>query len=237
MPFSATNRPTAIPPKALHFELSTDKIDFGKHIQGDVIKQTINFTSDQDDLLLVELKSDCPGLFVSNPTFTSKQGGSIVVALDSTFLTQSVHYSVELQALSREYQKAKATFDVLAEIEPRLRFSQNPEAIDPSKDGTVELRIENLSGIPLKVISMASTNNEYRIANQLLPSAEPGQTLTVTLNYSAQTAPRGAALYLQTAQPVMATSRLTVPLHIILPVEESPGYTKEQLDLFRSGAR
>jgi hypothetical protein len=232
--FASNNHSTAAPPKALHFELSTGKIDFGKHIQGDVIKQTINFTSDQDDLLLVELKSDCPGLFVGSPVWTSEEGGSILVSLDSTFLNQDIQYSVELQAIGRESQKTKVTFDVLAEIEQRLRFSQNPEVIDPSREGTVELRVENLSGIPIKVNSMSSTNTEYHIATDLLPSAEPGQTFTVTLTYGAQPAPRGAALYFETARPVAATTHLTVPLHIKLPTEESSSYTKEQLDRFRS---
>lgn len=159
------------------------------------------------------------------------------VSLDTTFLTKNVRYSVELEAVSLEQKRIKVAFDVVAEIEPRLHFSQIPEVIDPSKDGTVELRVENISGIPLKITSLASANNDYRITNELLPSAEPGQTLTITLAYHAQTAPRGAAVFFQTAQPVMATSQVTVPLRINLPVEASSGYTKEQLDRIRAGAK
>jgi hypothetical protein len=231
-PLSSGTRPPIEPPKPVRFDLPVTQLDFGKHLQGELIKQTIQFSADRDDVRLFDLEGDsAPGLSI-NPVWDSKQGGSIEVMIDTTLLNKDVDYTLELQAVGWESQRTSRPIHLKAEIESRLRFSQVPEVIDPLKDGTVELHVENLSNIPLKIDSMMSGNPAFRVANDLYPSADPGKTLTIVVKYLAQTEPLGAAVFLRSTEPVLGGRYFSIPLKMKLPVPAEPTYSKEQLEKF-----
>jgi hypothetical protein len=224
---TTTNRP---PENPLPFELSVDKFDLGKHVQGEVVTQTIDFKSDRTRFSAFR-HNELKGLEVTGPTWTSKESGQLEIVLDTTLLDASVSYPVELEILDSTWRKSQVKFQVTAEIEPRLRLSQTPEIIDPMIGGTVELRIENRSKVSFKPVSLILTNRAYQISDYTRSSIAPGETLKISITYQPQTDPLGVALNVAMSPAVLPRPNFVLPLNLKLPSsQEAPGYTKEQLD-------
>ena len=220
------------PVKPMVFELAATKIDLGKHIQGEIVKRTLDFKSDKDSFLAV-YPQEFPGLSIKNtPVWTSNDTGQLEVTLDTALLSQNVNYVVDLQAVSWAQQKIHAKFELTAEIDPRLRFSQVPELLNPAKSGgTAEIHIQNLSQTPFKTLSILSTNDAYQITNDVPDVIAPGETLILVVAYPQQPNPVGAALYFKISEPLLAgRSSFVVPLNTALPATGSVGYTKEELE-------
>jgi hypothetical protein len=231
------NNPAAAPEvKPFTFELATSKIDFGKHTQGEVIKQVVEFKSNQDTFHTFT-QNDTPGLLVTGPTWLSKETGQLEVVLDTTLLSANVNYSAELDLTDWHGQKTKARLAVTAEIEPRLRFTQNPKIVDPAKAGTLEIQIENLSTATFKPTSLVLSNPAYQISDYTPNLVGPGQTLKIVIAYQAQPEPTGVALTVQTSPAALAKPNFVLPINVKLPVSQGAGYTKEELDEIIKKAR
>src|SRR5262249_41853471 len=148
-----------------------------------------------------------------------------------TLMNSSVNYRVQLEINGTgEYQKTLAKFEVTAEIEPRLRFSQTPEIIDPIKGGTAEIEIENLSSVSFKPASLILANTAYEISDYTPAVVAPGKTLKVSIKYQPQPNPLGVALEFVTSPAVLTKPYISFPLNVKLPSSQEPAYTKEQLD-------
>src|SRR5262249_39064205 len=130
--------PASAATNELPFELSVNKLDLGKHAQGEIVRRTISFKSDKDRFAAVHI-NEFKGLSVEGPTWSPDGIGQLEVVLDTTLLAQDVRYPVELQIDGWQSQRVKASFELTAQIEPRLRFSQTPEIIDPATSGTAEI--------------------------------------------------------------------------------------------------
>jgi hypothetical protein len=236
-PFAVGNdSPPPPPPNPLLFELSVAKVDLGKHVQGETVIRTIDFKSDQARFSTFR-HNELKGLQVTGPIWTSKETGRLEVALDTTLLNAGVSYPVDLEISDRQSQETHVRFEVTAEIEPRLRFSQKPEIIDPAVGGTVEIQIENLSTVSFKPVSLTLTDTAYHISDYTRGIIAPGQTLKLTINYQPQANPLGVALNVATSPAVLPQSAFTLPLNVKLPISSEPSYTKEQLDEIIKRAR
>jgi hypothetical protein len=220
-PDSATNQ--------LPFELSVNKIDLGKHPQGEVVRRTISFKSDKDRFAGFR-NNEFKGLFISGPTWTSDGTGQFEIALDTTLLTEDVRSPLELEIAGWQGQRVKASFEVTAQIEPRLRFSQTPQIIDPATAGTAEIQIENVSNTSFKPTSLQITNPAYEISDYTRGMIDPGKTLKIVVRYQPQPTPSGAVLNVQTSPSALADPNFVLPLNVKLPVSRGAGYTKEELE-------
>jgi hypothetical protein len=235
--FETKNNPGAAPEvKSFPFELATSKIDFGKHTQGEVIKQVVEFKSNQDTFHTFT-QNETPGLLVTGPTWLSKETGQLEVVLDTSLLSANVNYSAELDVTDWHGQKTKARLAVTAEIEPRLRFIQNPKIVDPAKGGTLEIQIENLSTTAFKPTSLVLSNPAYQISDYTPNLVGPGQTLKIVIAYQPQPEPTGVALTVQTSPAALVTPIFVLPINLKLPVSQGAGYTKEELDEIIKKAR
>lgn len=229
-PFAAAKAaPTSPPANTLPFELSIAKIDLGKHVQGEIVRRTIDFKSDQDRFGAFR-HNELKGLQVTGPIWTSKQTGQLEVALDTTLLDAGVSYPVELEISGWQSPKTLAKFEVTAEIEPRLRFSQTPEIIDPATGGTIEIQIENLSNISFKPVSLVLTNTAYQVSDHTPGTIAPGKTLKLSISYQPQVNPLGVAVNVGTSPAVVVNPNFVVPLNVKLPVPHDFAYTKEEID-------
>lgn len=213
----------------LPFELTVNKIDLGKHPQGEIVKGTIAFKSDKERFSSFR-NNEFKGLSVTGPKWTSDDMGQFEVVLDTTLLTEDVRYPVELEISGWQSQRLKASFELTAQIEPRLRFSQTPEIIDPATAGTAEIQIENISSTSFKPTSLVPTNTAYQISEYTRGSIEPGKTLKIVLSYQPQANPTGAALNIQTSDTVLAEPNFVLPLNVKLPFSTGAGYTREELE-------
>lgn len=223
------NSATAPQQAALPLELAVARIDFGKHTQGEIVRQVVNFKSNRDTFQTFR-QNETPGLLITGPTWSSKEEGQLEVVLDTTLLASNVNYSVELDASGWQSQKAKARLTVTAEIEPRLRFSQMPGIIDPAVGGTAEIQIENLSNTTFKPTSLVLSNPAYQVSDYGPNLVAPGQTLKIVIAYQPQPEPTGVALTVQTSPAALAKPNFVLPINVKLPNSQGAGPTKEELD-------
>jgi len=218
------------PAKPLPLELAQSHVDMGKHIQGDIVRQKVSFKSDKNQIFLFRTSGDLPGVSLSTPVWKSNEEGEIEVVLDTLLLSKDVKYDVELEVQGNEGQKTHASFDLIAQIEPRFRISQIPDIVDPAQAGTVEIEMENLSAVPYDFLSLSSLNPAYEIKGEIPENIKPGQTVKLTLSYPAQSEPLGAQVNVRISKPIGGRQNLTFPLQIKLPTPSGPGFTKEQFD-------
>jgi len=229
-PFEIATNASSVPAgKPLPFELSVTKVDLGKHVQGEVVRQTIDFKANKDSMGAFRHNA-LKGLQVTGPTWTSKETGQLEIALDTSLIDTDVKYPVELEISGQGYEKTKAKFEVTAEIEPRLRFSQTPAIIDPTVGGTVEIQVQNLSNVSFKLRSLIPSNTAYQISDYTPPVVDPGKTLKISIKYNPQPDPSGIALNVETSPAVLAQAGFNFPLNVKLPTAEEPTYSKQQLD-------
>lgn len=216
-------RPSATPAKAepLPFVLSGNKLDLGSHVQGEVLKATVSFTSTKKRVHGIYVKNEFPGLSISDPVWKSNEAGELQITLDTTQLGGRVKYSFELQALGTLKETAAQSFEINATVEERLHFSQTPAIIDPLKGGTVELDVENVSKTPLKPVYISSTNAAFKLPAVVPSVVPPGDTMKLLIDYEAQAEPDGASIAFQTAEPVLATSRFYISLNVKLPAPDT----------------
>jgi hypothetical protein len=233
---STDNAPEASPPKPLTFELSTNSIDFGKHVQGEVLRRTVTLKSDRNEVSSLR-QPDLPGFLVEPIQWKSDNDGQFDVVLDTTLLSEDVHYPIDLEVIGFEQQRTHVKFEIAAAIEPRLRFTQDPPLLDPTKPGKVELSIQNLSGKSFRFLSVLSTNPSYAIKSEAPTQLNAGETLKLNLEFQAQQHPLGEQINITLSEPVLGRPSFVLPLKIKFPNEPSPEYTKEQLDQLIRRAR
>jgi hypothetical protein len=230
------NDKDAPPTNELPFQLSVDKIDLGKHAQGEIVRRTISFKSDKERLAMFR-HNEFKGLSITGPTWTPDGMGQLEVVLDTSLITQDVRYPAQLEITGWQNQKNKASLELTAQIEPRLRFLQTPEIIDPATAGTAEIQIENVSNTPFKPTSLVITNKAYEISDYTRGMIEPGKTLKIVVKYQPQPDPTGAVLNVQTSPSVLANPNFVLPLNVKLPFSTGAGYTKEELEEMLKRAR
>jgi hypothetical protein len=219
------------PPSGIPFDLAQDHVDLGKHVQGDVVRQTLKFKSNKDAIVLFRSSDGLPGLSVSAPDWKSNDEAELQVVLDTVLLSKDVRYTVALEIQGSEGQTLHSSFDLTAQIEPRLRITQVPAIIDPSKAGTVEIEMENLSKEGFQfMLPLTPTNPEYQIVGSVPEGIEPGQTVKLKLKYIAQLEPLGAQIALKLSRPVVGRDFFGFPLKINFPVQGALMPTREQLE-------
>jgi hypothetical protein len=228
-PFVDLNRTPAAPPaRAIPFELSPKRIEFGKHTQGEVLKGVINFKSDKDEILVFR-PANLPGLSFNAPVWKSKQEGEIEFELDTSLISEDVHYKPEMEVVGFEEQRTRAAFEITAQIEPRLRFVQQPSIIDPFKPVTLEIRVDNLSSTAFSFERIFMTNEAFRLVKEPPEKINPGETATIAFEYVPKEI--GASqLHLELSEPVVGKHKLALPINIKLPEAVVTGYTREQLE-------
>jgi hypothetical protein len=215
--------------KPLPFELNMAAVDLGKHVQGEVVRQSIGFKADKEGMGAFRHNA-LKGLQVTGPTWTSKENGQLEIALDTSLIDTDVKYPVELDISAQGYDKTRAKFELTAEIEPRLRFSQTPEIIDPTVGGTVEIQVQNVSNVSFKPRSLILSNTAYQISDYTPSVVESGKTFKIVIKYQPQPDPSGVALNVETSPAVLAKANFTLPINVKLPTAEEPTYSKQQLD-------
>jgi hypothetical protein len=231
-PFLASKNGPPLPPaKPLPLDLSTTQLDFGKHVQGETINGTIEFKSDKNEFKVFR-SSTFPGLYIGGPIWTSDEAGKFEITLDTTLLSEDVHYSVELEFDGYSMQETRKSFELVAQIEPRLRLTQNPPILDPTHAGTTEITIENLSKTPFRLTLIHPVNDLYKFTADVPMTKDigPGEMLKVGFAYPAQPEPVGAQLIIGLSEPILGKRSFTLPLNVKLPAPEAVEYTREQLD-------
>ncbi len=225
------SRGVAAPPvKPLPLTLSTSRLDLGKHSQGEYVKGVVGFTSSRKDIFLFRTQDNLPGLAFGSPVWKSDEAGEIQFVLDTTLLSEDVHYKVQMEVDGDLLQKTKTSFDLTMQIAPRIRIAQTPAILDPAQAGTVEISIENASNVPLKLSYTGSTNSAYRLLNTELPAVTPGEMLKLRIAYEAQAEPLGAQLTFNLPAEILGKPALTLPLSIKFPEAAAPEYSREQLE-------
>jgi hypothetical protein len=228
----ARNAPTKIETKPLPLALSTSHIDLGKLVQGQVVKGSLEIKSDRDEIRVFR-PPDFPGLTMTSPRWESQEKGRVDFVFDTTLMFEDVHYKGELAVEGYEAQHSSAALELSAQIEPRLKITQTPALLDPFRDGSVEVSIQNASKIPFRFIEETVTNPNYQLSGDLPPVIAPGATVKLTLRYVAQDDPIGAQINFRLSEEVLAGRRnLTFPLQIKFPQAFAPQYTPAQLQQF-----
>lgn len=214
--FNQKQKP-AISREDLPFEITSKVVDFGKHTQGEILKQTLNFRANKERTELVHANTDVPGLLVSSPVWTSKENGYVDLTLDTTLWTKDGNFKLEFEAIGFEEEKTTAQVELKAQVEPRLLFSQTPEIVDVTKSGAVDVIIENVSQIPLTPTSIQTSHPQFKIDSDVPKTIAPGETLKMHVVYEAQPEPVAASIYFRTAQPVLAAPGFQIPIRVKLP--------------------
>jgi hypothetical protein len=228
-PFIASrNHAAAAALKPVRFELSSQTLDLGSHVQGEIVRTTIDFKATQEAILGIRV-TELPGLTIV-PDWTSSEGGRIELALDTSLHPESINQRAELHIVDLAQLVTRIPITITAAIEPRLRFAQSPQILNPTQAGMAEIRIENLSDTPFELTSASPTNERYHITNYTSGKIAPGQSLIITLAYDAQRQPIGTELNIKLSEPLLTKPDFNLPLNIRLAPVSAPGYTKDQLD-------
>jgi hypothetical protein len=232
----AQGQNTKIDATPLPLTLSPSHIDLGKLVQGQIVKGSLEITSNRDEIRVFR-PADLPGLTMSNPVWESKEKGRVDFVFDTALMFEDVHFKSEVAADGYEAQHVSAVFELSAQIEPRLKITQTPPLLDPFREGSVEISIQNASKTPFRFIEETVTNPEYHLSGNLPPVIAPGDTVKLTLSYGAQGEPTGAQLNLRFSEEVLAGGRnMTFPLQIKFPQLQqtlSPPFTPQQLERLR----
>jgi hypothetical protein len=235
-PFTAwKHQKAAVPAKPVPFELSSQTVDFGTHVQGEVAKATIDFKASRGTILAIRV-TDLTGMTMV-PSWTSDEGGKIEVLLDTCLHSKSIDHQAELHVVDLAQSITHIPITLKAAIEPRLRFEQSPPLLNPAQAGVAELRIENLSDTPFELVSASPTNERYRVVEYTPGKIVPGQFLKIVLAYESQVGPEGTGLNLKLSEPLLTRTAFTVPLNIKPAPVPASSYTKEQLDDLARKAR
>jgi hypothetical protein len=233
-PFAAlrnTTAPSAPPVKPLPFEFVTTHVDLGKHVQGEILKGVVEFKSNHQDVFLFR-PAELPGLSFGAPVWKSNEEGQIEFQLDTTIISEDVKYEPEIEVDGYEHQRTRRAFELVAQIEPRLRFTQVPPLVEPTKAGQVEIRMENLSNIPFSFKTVFMTNDSYHLVKDPPDMVRPGETTTFTFTYDGKAEPQNAQLQIELKDSIVGKRGMIFPLRINLPAPVVPGYTREQLEEF-----
>jgi hypothetical protein len=229
-PFLESKNAPSVPfAKPLPLEFSPKRIDLGKHPQGEVLKGSVSFKSDREQISLFRL-ADLPGLSFDAPVWKSNEEGQIDFQLDTALFFEDVQYVAEFEVDGVEHQVTRAAVDVVAQIEPRLKITQEPPVIDPAATSNVEIRIENLSGAPFSFKNVFLASDSYRLVKEPPDTVNSGQTVTIAYIHTPQAQPIGAQLNLELSEPIVGRRRLTFPLKVKMPEPVRSGYTREQLE-------
>jgi len=217
--------------KPLPLEFSTETIDLGRHTQGEFLKGVMSFKSDRDELKLLR-PPDLPGVAFSAPVWKSNEEAEIEFQVDTGLLSEGVHYAAEFEANGFSEQRTRRAFQIVAQVDPRMRFTQVPPVFDPEKPGKVEVHVENLSNMSFSFTRAYMTNDAYRLVNEPPEVVRPGQTVIFAYTYNSQGLPPNAQLQLSFSEPVLGKRGVVFPFQIKEPPPIRPGYTRQELEEF-----
>jgi hypothetical protein len=229
-PDKADSKPAALPPD---FQFSSKTIDAGRHIQGELLEGRIPFRAKRNEIRLIRSLMSVPGLTLSQPTWTNSSEGYISYIWDTTLLTHDVRQSVPLDIVGVNDASTRAQVDFRVAIEGIVAFSQDPETIDPTEAGVVELEIKNLSKESFKFLSATSNNAAFHMVEERFTQTpdviEPGQSGRIQIWYEARPRLVGASLDIMLSRTLRDSPIIRVPLRLQAPkpAAESPLITEE----------
>jgi hypothetical protein len=219
------------------FEFSPKHIDLGKHPQGAVLKGSVEFKSKRKEIFLL-LPAELPGLSFGAPIWKSDEEGHIEFQLDTALMFEDVRYVAEFAVTGLQEQRTRTSFELAAQIEPRLRVTQIPPFIDPAKPPPVAIQVENLSDTAFSFKDIFVTNDAFRLEKEPKGTVGPGQLVMLTFVYNGSTRVEGTQIVLTLSEPILGKPAMTFPLKLQLPPPRRPGFTREELeDILRKSKR
>jgi hypothetical protein len=222
--------PNTKPAIPVEFRLSESVIDVGRHAQGDVVEGKIPFHALRSEVRIIRPLQRIPGLTISSAVWTTPSEGYLPYRWETTLVSQNVNQKVSLEAIAHSETRVSADVTFRARIDGRIGFKQVPEFIDTSKNGQVELQLQNLSSKPLKILSAMSYNSFYVIDENVPPSIDPGKSGRILIRYTAQAQPTGASIGLVFSEDLAGLPITTVPLNVQLTEEKRPAtYSQEDI--------
>jgi len=225
------SRPAA--PVRPDFQIAQTSIDVGRHVQGDVVEGKIPFKAKRGDIIVIRPGGKIPGLAIETPVWTDASGGYLPYRWETALLSENVNQSIPLEAIGTGDGHTWVDLTFRASIDGKVGFRQNPEIIDPTRDGQLELQIQNLTGKPLKILSVMSYNPFYTIDENIAETIEPGKTGRLLIRYRAHTRAGGASIGLVLSEPLTSSGIVTVPINVNLADVPRPAeYTPDTLKPF-----
>jgi hypothetical protein len=220
----AATRPAA--PVRPDFQVSEAVVDIGHHLQGDVVDGKITFKGLRRDILVIRPTEKIPGLTFQNIVWTDDNSGYVPYRWETVLLSQNVNKTVPLDAIANTNGHTTVNVQFRATIDGKVGFKQNPEIVEPTKDGEFELQIENVSKSPFKILSVTSNSPFYTIDDSVPESAiEPGKAGRLLIHYKAQLRAAGGSLALVLSEQLTPSGMITVPLNIKVADVERPNQT------------
>jgi hypothetical protein len=194
-PFSSTSNTAPVDEDPLGFELLDSRIDLGTHTQGQLIKGSVRFKANRVNVAgMREHRID--GLKITKVNWQDANGGTIDFTIDTTLISESIDTDAEFEAFGSLTVKKKATVPLTAKIDGRVRFSQTPELVNSTIDGTMEVAIENISNMPITISRVKTLHSSFDVPFEQPVTLKPGESTKVPISYKAQKLPKAATLHI-----------------------------------------
>ena len=195
-------------------EFLVDELNLGSHVQGDLVEGVIPFRVQYARGALRSIGTtgvlgSVPGLSFGAPEWIDEEEGRLPFTWDTTFVFADVDEVVAFAVRDRGRNRGLVPLMIVGDIEPRIRFTQVPEAVDMSEAGSFELIIENISHEPFAIMRPTSPTSEYHIEAAWPESFVPGVSGKVVVSYPADEKPTGTSLVLTFGKPVFGMKRLS----------------------------
>jgi hypothetical protein len=202
----------ALPP--LTFVPSPSQINLGKHVQGEVLSAKLSFKTDRDRIGVL-LPGDLPGVTYGPIEWKDKETGIVELTIDTILMSQDVVKPLifKIVDITGKHELLKPV-PLLVQIEGRIDITQNPPIVDPDQSGTVELSLQNLTGKPIRITSVASNNESFVLDPEVKVNVGPQESTTTTLTYSASNNLGGASVAVRFAEAVLGRTTISIPIQI-----------------------
>jgi hypothetical protein len=219
--------PEHIPPE---FSVTNSTIDVGRHSQGDTVEGKIPFHAVRGEIKLIHPLQTLTGLIIETAVWSSPTEGYLPYSWDMTLVSKDINDVVTLEAKATSDEKATLQVRFLAKVDGKVAFHQDPEVVDTQQAGKLEIRIQNLSTKPLKVLTATSYNQAF-VIDDVTEAIDPGATGRMVIHYPAQSQAAKAAIGVVLSEKLGRTPVTMVPLKTKLPEPpDSPVIPKQEIE-------
>ena len=150
--------------------------DFGKVMQGEMIKHVFSFSnkgSSTLEILSVEPSCGCQVASLSTKQIQAGQSGQIEVSIDTAGLTGAIDKSVNI--ITNDPRRPSVFLSMKADVQPEISVSSPSiyfESVPKGKEVTKEVIITVVAERSIKILSAESTEESVIVKLEAVPDSE-----------------------------------------------------------------
>jgi len=150
--------------------------DFGKVLQGEMIKHVFSFSNQGSatlEILSVEPSCGCQAASLSTKQIQAGQSGQIEVSIDTAGLTGAIEKSVNI--ITNDPRRPSVSLSVRADVQPEITISSPSiyfEKVPEGKEVTKEVIITVPAERSIKILSAESTDASVIVKLEPVPDSD-----------------------------------------------------------------